>query len=234
MPRILIIEDDPTLGGMLRQRLHDHGHETTLAADGAQGLQHALDDHPELVILDISLPGVDGWEICSRLRERSAAPVLMLTARTDAQDVVRGLELGADDYLRKPFDLAELESRVMALLRRANGFDVASPPVYDDGVLRIDPERRIVTRYGRPVRLTPTEFRLMAYLVARAGRAISHAELVREVWGPEYADDPSVLAVYIRYLREKLEEVPSNPVYIHTEWGAGYRFTPRPSGVTER
>jgi DNA-binding response OmpR family regulator len=226
--KILIIEDDVTLGGMLSERLRDRGHDAVHALDGAQGLQRALADSPDLVILDLMLPGVDGWEICRRLREKSDAPVLMLTARTDPQDVVRGLELGADDYVRKPFDLAELESRVMALLRRADGdFGIEPSQVYDDGVLRIDSERRIVTRYGQSVRLTPTEFRLLAFLAANAGRTLSQAELVREVWGPQYIDDASVVTVYIRYLREKLEDAPSNPEYIRTEWGLGYRFVAR-------
>jgi DNA-binding response OmpR family regulator len=232
--RILIIEDDVTLGGMLTERLRDRGHDAVHARDGADGLQRALEDSPDLIILDLMLPGVDGWEICRRLRETSDAPVLMLTARTDPQDVVRGLELGADDYVRKPFDLAELESRVMALLRRANGFGIEPSQVYDDGVLRIDPERRIVTRYGQSVRLTPTEFRLLAYLAAHADRAITQAELVREVWGPEYIDDASVVTVYVRYLREKLEEVPSSPEYIRTEWGLGYRFTARRHEASSR
>jgi DNA-binding response OmpR family regulator len=232
--RILIIEDDVTLGGMLSERLRDRGHDAILAADGAQGLQRALDDSPDLVILDLMLPGLDGWEICRRLRETSDVPVLMLTARIDAQDVVRGLELGADDYVRKPFDLAELESRVMALLRRADGFGIEPSQLYDDGVLRIDPERRIVTRHGQPVRLTPTEFRLLAYLASHADRAISQAELVREVWGPEYIDDASVVTVYVRYLREKLEDAPSRPEYIRTEWGMGYRFTPRRPEASRR
>lgn len=227
MARILIIEDDPILGVMLRGRLSDRGHAAILTADGAQGLQRALADDPDLIILDLMLPSMDGWEICRRLREQSRAPVLMLTARTDAQDVVRGLQLGADDYVRKPFELAELEARIAALLRRANGFGSEPSLVYDDGVLHIDRERRVVTRYGQSVRLTPTELRLLLYLSANPGRVISQAELVREVWGAEYADDPSVLAVYIRYLREKLEEIPSNPEYIRTDWGAGYRFMPR-------
>jgi two-component system KDP operon response regulator KdpE len=229
MSRILIVEDDPTLGGLLAEHLRAGGHDATLAAEGQRGLDLALDAAPDLLILDVMLPGLDGWELLRRLRATSALPVLMLTARADQEDLLRGLALGADDYVRKPFDLRELDLRIAGLLRRASaaGAPPAEPGVYDDGVLLVDIPRRLVARRGRPIHLTPTEFRLLAHLAANAGRPISHADLLAAAWGPEYADDASVLAVYIRYLREKLEDDAAHPAYIVTEWGVGYRFVKR-------
>jgi DNA-binding response OmpR family regulator len=234
MRRILIVEDDPTLGSLLVGRLREVGYDTLLAADGTEGLRLALERPPDLVILDLILPGMEGWEVCRRLREAGDTPILMLTARTDPADVVRGLELGADDYVRKPFEPAELEARVLALLRRSNGVAPSARTLYDDDVLSIDPARRLVTRYGAPVRLTPTEFRLLVYLAARPDQVVSHAELLSEVWGPAYAEDTSVLAVYVRYLREKLEDDPHNPDYVRTEWGVGYRFHADERAATEQ
>ena len=175
------------------------------------------------------MPGMDGWEVCRRLRETSDTPVIMLTARGTQDDVIQGLSTGADDYIKKPFDLRELELRIDAVLRRsqarAAGDADAAGTMFDDGWLVIDPDRRVVLRGGMPVHLTPTEFRLLIYLVERRDRPIPHNELLREVWGPAYVDETANLAVYIRYLREKVEETPANPRYICTEWGMGYRFS---------
>ncbi len=224
MANILIIEDDATLGGLLAQRLQELGYEVTLADDGPRGLERAAGTGPDLIILDVMLPGMDGWEVLENLRRTQGTPVLMLTAKNEQPDVLRGLQMGADDYVKKPFDLRELELRIQALLRRAHGEPPGPGSVYDDGVLRIDADRRIVSRRGQPLHLTPTEFRLLCYLVAHPERPVPHAELLRAVWGPQYIDDTAILSVYIRYLREKLEDTPAEPAYIRTEWGAGYRF----------
>ncbi len=221
---LLIIEDDITLSRLLASHLQSLGYTALTAASGPEGLRLAQEAKPDLVILDVMMPTMDGWEVCRRLRAASDVPILMLTAKGAQEDVIQGLELGADDYIKKPFDLRELELRIEAILRRGGSARGDETGVYDDGVLRIDLERRFVTRQGQPVHLTPTEFRLLAYLLRRRGRVVPHVELLTEVWGPEYAEDTANLSVYVRYLREKLEEVPGEPRYICTEWGVGYRF----------
>ena len=231
--KLLLIEDDAILARATAAGLGRRGYEVQTAADGPAGLTLAAAWAPDLVILDVMMPGMDGWEVCRRLRERddtmADTPVIMLTARGTQADVIRGLTLGADDYIKKPFAMEELALRVEAVLRRARARDADADAdadgAFDDGRLRIDVERRVVQRDGRPVHLTPTEFRLLACLMRQRGRFVTHAELLREVWGPGYADETANLAVYIRYLREKLEETPAAPRYICTEWGIGYRFT---------
>jgi len=162
--------------------------------------------------------------VLAELRETSQTPVLFITALGQQEDIIEGLRLGADDYLTKPVDLTELELRVAAVLRRSQPAAAVEPEAFDDGYLRVDAGRHAVTAGGNPIRLTPTEFRLLAYLIANRDRAMTHAELLREVWGPAYTEDVANLQVYIRYLREKLEEDPRQPRYIATAWGIGYRF----------
>ncbi len=227
--RLLIIEDDLTLNGLLAAYLGRRGHTILSARDGEEGLRLAQEEHPDLVILDIMMPGMDGWQVCQRLRAKSNVPILMLTAKTAQDAVIEGVRLGADDYLRKPFDLRELELRIQAILRRAGAPQAAQSALYQDARLLVDVERRLVLLDGQPVHLTPTEFRLLGYLIQQRGRAVPHDELLREVWGPEYAEDTAILSVYIRYLREKLEDKPGQPRYICTEWGIGYRFAGAPS-----
>jgi two-component system KDP operon response regulator KdpE len=223
--KLLIIEDDATLARAVAIGLGLRGYDVRTAGDGPTGLQLAAEWEPDLVILDIMMPGMDGWEVCRRLRETSDTPVIMLTAKGLQEHVIRGLTLGADDYVKKPFDLRELELRVEAVLRRPRPREAEESAVFDDGRLRIDLERRLVLRGGEPVHLTPTEFRLLACLVRGRGRPVAHQELLRVAWGPGYVEETANLAVYIRYLREKLEETPGSPRYICTEWGVGYRFS---------
>jgi two-component system KDP operon response regulator KdpE len=221
--RILIIEDEIPLGEGLATFFRRKGYEALWAPSGVEGLRLAAQSRPDLVVLDIMLPGMDGWEVCRRLRAASAVPIIMLTGKGAQEDVNTGLELGADDYVKKPFDFHELELRVAAVLRRAeNG--VSETALFDDGVLRVDLARRSVSARSQLIHLTPTEFRLLACLVRHRGRAVPHAELLREVWGPEYAQDTPNLQVYVRYLREKVEPDPARPQYVLTEWGVGYRF----------
>jgi|BarGraNGADG00212_2_1021979.scaffolds.fasta_scaffold04634_4 DNA-binding response OmpR family regulator len=224
MTKLLIIEDDATLARGLAISLELQSYEARVAANGVAGLQLVAKWQPDLVLLDVMMPGMDGWEVCRRLREVADIPIIMLTARGMRQDVIQGLTCGADDYVRKPFDLQELELRIKALLRRSQPQRNGDVDLFDDGRLLIDLERRIVLCRGQPLHLTPTEFRLLAYLVRHIGRVVAHEELVRAVWGPRYADETANLGVYIRYLREKLEETPNSPQYICTEWGIGYRF----------
>ena len=223
MARILVIEDDETMNRLLTTYLRTRGHEVLSAGGGEEGLRVAMREGLDLVLLDVMMPGMDGWEVCRRLRAVSQVPIIMLTAKTMPHDVIHGLSLGADDYIRKPFNLQELSLRVEAVLRRPRT-DGAGPMVYDDGNLMVDHQRRLVVRQGLPVHTTPTEFRLLSTLVQHAGQTVPHGELLTEVWGKEYAEDTAILSVYIRYLRQKIEDNPARPVYIHTEWGVGYRF----------
>jgi DNA-binding response OmpR family regulator len=222
--KLLIIEDDATLARLLARHLQGSGHEVVLANDGPEGLHLAYETHPHLVILDIMMPGMDGWKVCQRLREMADVPILILTAKGDQDDVIRGLQLGADDYVTKPFDLKELQLRIEVILRRARSDQAGPTDLYDDKTLLVDVARRLVLRCGQPVHLTPTEFRLLSYLIRHRDRTVPHAEILREVWGPQYSEDTANLSVYIRYLREKIEQEPGSPDYVITEWGVGYRF----------
>jgi two-component system, OmpR family, KDP operon response regulator KdpE len=228
MTKLLSIEDDATLARGLAANLELLNYDVRIAANGLAGLQLVSEWEPNLVLLDVMMPGMDGWEVCRRLRKITDTPIIMLTARGMRQDVIQGLSTGADDYVRKPFDMQELELRIKAVLRRSQPQADDNVELFDDGQLQIDLERRLVKCGGQPVHLTPTEFRLLAHLVHRLGHVVPHEELVRAVWGPNYADETANLGVYIRYLREKLEVTPSSPQYICTEWGIGYRFTAAP------
>lgn len=225
---ILVIDDDPDLRLMLKAQLERKTYRVVLASSGRDGLQKAYQARPDLIILDIMMPGMDGWEVCQRLRELSSVPIIMLTARNMKGDVVKGLESGADDYLTKPFGGAELDARIQAVLRRSgnsNGMGRSRSSFYSNGYLTIDFDRRIVRVRGETVDLTPTEFKLLSCLVRNEGRVLPHRYLLTEVWGPEYADEVDYVKLYIRYLRLKIEEDPKEPVYIQTEWGVGYRFS---------
>jgi two-component system KDP operon response regulator KdpE len=213
---------------MLTAQLERRNYRVVVAANGREGLQKAYQARPDLIILDIMMPEMDGWEVCQRLRELSNVPIIMLTARNIKGDIVKGLESGADDYLTKPFSAAELEARIQAVLRRSNSGDgktKARSSFYSNGYLTIDFDRRTVKVQGEIIELTPTEFKLLSCLVRNEGRVLPHRYLLTEVWGPEYADEVDYVKLYIRYLRLKIEEDPSEPVYIQTEWGIGYRFS---------
>ena len=213
---------------MLKAQLERKDYLVVLASSGREGLQKAYQVRPELIILDIMMPGMDGWQVCRRLRELSGVPIIMLTARNMKGDVVKGLEAGADDYLTKPFSAAELNARIQAVMRRSNtpdGKTNSRSSFYSNGYLSVDFERRIVRARGQRVDLTPTEFKLLSCLIRNEGRVLPHRYLLTEVWGPEYADDLDYVKLYIRYLRLKIEDNPSDPTYILTEWGIGYRFS---------
>lgn len=224
--RILVIDDETTLSEMLALKLEPKGFEVIAAKHGGEGLKLAYEKHPDLIILDVMMPEMDGWETCRRLRELSNVPIIFLTAKVGEEDLVRGFRLGADDYVKKPFSLKELEERIRAVLKRASGSERETSLVYDDGALKIDLERQQVFRNGQLTHLTSTEFRLLSCLVRHKGRTVPHDELLTEVWGPAYLDATACLSLYIRYLREKLEVNPGEPKYIRTQWGAGYWFAP--------
>jgi len=195
------------------------------AYTGEEAVALAAEHRPDLIILDIALPGIDGFDVCARIREFTDAPILMLTAKDEEMDKVRGLELGADDYITKPFGHLELLARIRAVLRRAQmPQPISRGRQFSAGPIAMDFGRREVTVKGKPVRLTPTEFNLLQQLARHAGQVLPHETLLARVWGPEYRREMDYLKVYIRRLREKLETDPQNPQYILTEYGVGYWF----------
>jgi DNA-binding response OmpR family regulator len=222
--KILVIEDDQEIVNLLTMVLKHEGYEILLAPDGVEGLKLLQNEHPHLVLLDVMLPRMNGWETCRRIREFSDAPIIMLTAMGTDQDKVRGLDLGADDYVTKPFSMAELTARVRAALRR-NKYTLAdNETMRIDERLVLDRSRRLVLVDDQRVELSPTEFRIMNCFVDNAGRILTHQSLLTQVWGWEYADETDYLKVYIHHLRKKIEKDPSQPKYILTERGLGYRF----------
>src|SRR5574341_592728 len=223
--RILVVDDEPRMIRFIRMNLELEGYTVFEAADGVRALQQVRDALPDLVILDVMMPELDGFETLRALREFSSVPVIMLTARGEEDDRVRGLELGADDYVTKPFSPRELVSRVKAVLRRTEApAPVEKGPVQIDDRLQIDFDRREVYVDRKLVKLRPTEFRLLYHLVQNAGWVVSHDQLLAKVWGYEYRDETHYLRLYINYLRQKLEADPAHPRYILTERGVGYRF----------
>ncbi|HEX6371624.1 MAG TPA: response regulator transcription factor [Longimicrobium sp.] len=225
MRRVLIVEDDPDLGFGLRTTLEIEGYTADVAADGLQGLQRAREDRPDLVILDLMLPGMDGYRVLRTLRaEGNRVPVLILTARGEEADKVLGFRSGADDYVTKPFGLLELLARVEALLRRAGGGVADAPPVDRFGEVEIDRAARTVTRRGQAVSLAPREFDLLLALYDRNGGVISRQDLLREVWGHRGAVLTRTVDIHVAELRRKLEDDPAEPVHILTVWKKGYRL----------
>ena len=223
---MLIVEDDPTIADVVGRYLEREGFAVEAVADGRVGLQRAIDDPPDLVVLDLMLPGMDGLEVCRRLRALAPVPVIMLTARGDEAERIIGLELGADDYVAKPFSAKELVARVRAVLRRANG-PLAPPagtePVLVDGDLRVDVAAYEATVDSTVVSLTPREFELLAYLMRHPRQAFRREQLLQAVWGSRYGDT-STVTVHVRRLREKIEVDPSRPTRIATVMGVGYRW----------
>lgn len=227
--KVLLIDDEPMMKRMLADVFCPPDFEFQAAADGREGLRMTYDFKPDVILLDIMMPGMSGWEVCQRIREFSAVPIIMLTAMGQTTDKVRGLDLGADDYITKPVDLEEIKARVKALLRRA-ALGEQTACLYSAGgdYLTIDPIARRVRVAGRDIPLTPTEYNLLLYFITHPERPISYAELLDNVWGPGYEAAVSNLKLYILYLRRKIEPDPDNPIYILNERGVGYRFVRSP------
>jgi DNA-binding response OmpR family regulator len=224
---VLVVEDDTTVREITRRYLGDAGYAVDEAADGPSGLRAAQANPPDAVVLDVMLPGLSGWDVCRVLRDtHPRLPIVMLSALGAEDDRVAGLQLGADDYVTKPFSARELVLRVAAVLRRANAATSTGPLV--DGDLVVDPEGRAVHRDGAALPLTGREFDLLAFLLAHPGRAYTRAELLAEVWGWEFGDQ-STVTVHVRRLREKIEPDPTHPRRIATVWGTGYRYDPWPA-----
>lgn len=224
-PKIIIVDDDETMNELIRVNLQPRGYDMISAKNGKQALDLAREFKPDLIVLDVMMPEMDGFEVCKQLREFTDVPVLFLTAKGREQDLMRGFEVGGDDYVRKPFSLRELEARIQALLKRSVKVErEKSVTQFNDGHLRIDLDSGHVYREGKMVHLTPTEFRLLGCLVHNIGVVITHEDLLRDAWGENYTDATASLSLYVRYLREKIEDDPSLPRYIMTKWGIGYWF----------
>jgi len=222
--RILVIEDEPAIRLAVERNLTGHGFDVRGIDSAEGGLELETRFHPDLVLLDLVLPDVEGFEVIQRLRSRSSIPIIVLTVRGAEQDKVRALELGADDYLTKPFGVDELLARIRVALRHAAPSGSGPDPIFRSAELEVDLERRAVTVGGRPVHLTPTEYALLGALIAEAGRVLTDRALLQRVWGPEYGSEDHYLHVYMARLRKKLERDPANPRYLRTEAGVGYRL----------
>jgi two-component system KDP operon response regulator KdpE len=222
-PVVLLVEDEPQMRRFLRAALTSHGYRLVEAETGAEGIALATSHNPEVVVLDLGLPDLDGLEVTRRLREFARVPIIVLSARGREEDKVAALDAGADDYVTKPFSTVELLARVRVALRHAEG-RAPDDPVLAFGTLMIDLGRREVTRDGQAVRLTPIEYRLLTTLARNAGRVMTHRHLLKEVWGPAHGDDTHYLRVYMAQLRRKVEADPSNPQLLLTEPGVGYRL----------
>jgi len=223
MALILIAEDDPRIADLISKNLEAAGYEVQQAPDGGRALADLERLKPALVVLDLGLPGVEGLQVLRRVRQTSDTPVLVLTARSAESDKLLGLELGADDYVTKPFSTAELVARVRALLRRSGGS--VTERTLELSNLRIDPARRTVEREGKPVPLTTLEFDLLYFLASRPGKVFSREALLQQVWGSDRVVDDRSIDSLVSRLRRKLESDPSDPKYLQTVWGAGYRFS---------
>src|ERR671933_1034455 len=221
---ILLVDDEESIQKLLTYPLEREGFRVVQARDGEEALSRFSAEHVDLVVLDVMLPKLDGLEVCRKLRARSAVPIIMLTARDDEVDKVLGLELGADDYITKPFSIREFRSRVRALLRRAQLPAVSRRDVIEHDGLEIDIPRRSVAVDGRPVQLTYVEFEILRTLAESPGRVFSRAMLLETLWGSSDFRDPRTIDVHVRHLREKIESDPSEPDYIFTVRGVGYRF----------
>jgi len=223
-PRILVVDDDQQLLRALRINLTARGYDVTLAPAGASALAAAARHPPDLIVLDLGLPDLDGVEVVEGLRGWSTVPVIVLSARDQEQSKVRALDAGADDYVTKPFGMDELLARVRAALRR--GAPAPEEPVVTTEAFTVDLATKRVTRDGTDMRLTPTEWHLLEVLVRNAGKLVPHKQLLQEVWGPKYESETNYLRVYLAQLRAKLERDPARPRHLMTEPGIGYRFVP--------
>jgi two-component system, OmpR family, response regulator ResD len=222
---VLVVDDEPTITDVVSRYLQRAGYETRIAGDGPAALQAAVEERPDLVVLDLMLPGMDGLEVMRRLRERERVSVILLTAKGEATDRVIGLRLGADDYVVKPFSPAELVARVDAVLRRVDTSpQLAEPIAFDD--LALDPVARRVTVRGEEIQLTVREYELLLHFMRHPGQVFSRDQLMDSVWQYSFYTDTSTVTVHVRRLRAKIEDDPSEPRWLQTVWGVGYRFQP--------
>ena len=221
---LLVVEDDKNISDLIHMYLVKEGFDVRIAGDGGKALEEFQKKEPDLILLDIMLPVMDGWAVCAKVRETSKVPIIMLTAKSEDADKLMGFECGADDYLTKPFNILELKARVRALLRRAAGVQRSQGSLLTVGKLTLNTEERVAIRDGEPVELTAKEYDLIELLMRKPRRVYSRENLMNVVWGYTYAGDYRTVDVHIRRLREKLEENPAEPDHILTKWGVGYYF----------
>jgi DNA-binding response OmpR family regulator len=223
--KILIIEDDAEYSNLTCTWLQKAGYEVITAGDGVEGMRRVYSSRPDLILLDANIPKMDGWEVCRRIRDMSDIPVLMVTVNGQKADRLKGFTLGADDYLAKPVDFHELIARVQAILRRVKSTTQEDKPsTFNNGQIEIDWGSRQVWVRGKHVKFSPTEFKIMACLIKNRGWIVTHEQILEKAWGPNYIGDKSFVKLYIRYLRQKIEENPHKPQIIMTERGVGYFF----------
>jgi len=222
---ILIVDDDPKVVRLVSNILEAVGYRVIFATDGQTALETVSLENPDLILLDIMLPQLDGFEVCREIRTFSSLPVIMLTSKAQEADKIKGFDLGADDYLTKPFSAKELMARIKAVLKRCGSHREKEPQHHSYGDLKIDPARRKVSLKNQEVKLTPTEFKLLQYLANQADKVVQHEELLSEIWGSEYRNDIDYLRTYIKNLRHKIGDDSTNPRYIKTISGVGYTFS---------
>jgi two-component system KDP operon response regulator KdpE len=222
--RILVVDDEPQMGRLLKTGLTARSYEVLIAADGQEALDQAVRWRPDVIVLDLGLPLIDGLEVCRRVRGWSQVPIIVLSARDGEQDKVEALDLGADDYLIKPFGMDELLARIRVALRHSARAGATEEPVLTFGPLTIDRARRLVALRGQDIHLTPTEYELLRLLSSHAGKVLTHRTILRAIWGATYEQDLPTLRVFITQLRRKIEPDPAQPFFILTEPGIGYRF----------
>jgi two-component system KDP operon response regulator KdpE len=222
--KVLVIDDEPQIRRALRAGLERSNLEVLLAGSGEEGLDMAAINNPDVIILDLAMPGIDGYEVCKQIRGWSKAPIIVLSVREGEEEKVHALDLGADDYLTKPFGMKELLARIRAVVRRTGGKDDEHEPAFSCNGLHIDFLHRRVLLNNQEVHLTPKEYDLLCYMAHNADRVLTHRQLLTKVWGPEYANDSHTLRVHIANLRNKIEEHPERPHFVHTETRVGYRF----------
>jgi len=220
--KILIVDDDTTLLELIRQSLTNAGFDVITAASGLKGLQLLYNDRPNLVVLDVMMPRMDGWQVCARIREISDVPIIMLTAKDREPDKLRGFQHGVDDYLTKPFSFPELTARIRAILNRARKAAAQKPHTVAVGDLLIDLDAKRLSKRGAPIPLTAIEYKLLALLAENLRRILSTDQILRHVWGDEYAGETSYVKRYVWYLRQKIEDDPAQPTYLLNERGLGY------------
>lgn len=223
LARVLVVDDEPQIRRFLRTSLDAHGYEVVEAVDGRDAIKRTTVEKPDIIVLDLGLPDMEGIEVIKRVREWSDVPIIVLTARNREPDKIEALDGGADDYLTKPFGMGELMARIRAALRHRLQ-SKGAPPVFKVGSIVVDLVKRLVTRNGDEVKLSPREYDLLRVLVQNAGRVVTHQQILREVWGPAHVEDTQYLRVYVGQLRQKLEPDPDQPRYLLTEPGVGYRL----------